>query len=165
MNRDPKPPALADGIFTAIALSAGFASTFDRAYPVVMEIQPIRAQTNSDCSSLREVLAGHPEIRLAILFGSLVKGCARPDSDLDLAVDAGRLLDAEESLRLIQELAAASGRPVDLIDLHRAGPVLLRQILLYGRRLAGSSAEQARWMVRYVNDAEDFLPGLRDLLA
>jgi len=145
-----------------------FACIFDQAYPVVMEIQPIHAQSNSDVIPLRavdQVLARHPEIRLAILFGSLVKGSARPDSDLDLAVDAGRLLDSEETLRLIQELAVASSRPVDLVDLHRAGPVLLRQILLHGRRLVGSSADQARWMVRYINDAEDFLPGLRDLLA
>lgn len=35
---------------------------------------------------IQQVLAGHGDIRLAILFGSLAGGRATPQSDLDLAV-------------------------------------------------------------------------------
>ena len=42
------------------------------------------------------VLVRHPKIRLAILFGSLALGGERPDSDLDLAVDAGAELGVED---------------------------------------------------------------------
>ncbi len=114
---------------------------------------------------LGQLLATHPEIRLALVFGSLAKGKARPESDLDLAIDAGRPLTLEEYLRLVEELAQSLGRPVDLIDLHRAGPGLLGQILKHGVRVLGSSTDRAVWMVRQVYDAEDFLPGLRALLA
>lgn len=36
---------------------------------------------------IRSVLAAHPEIRRAILFGSRAKGTAGPSSDIDLALD------------------------------------------------------------------------------
>ena len=99
------------------------------------------------------------------MFGSLAKGNAGLESDLDLAVDAGRSLTRDERIGLVEELAQALGRPVDLIDLHHTGPGLLGQILRTGIRIKGTAADQARWMTRYVLDAEDFLPGLRKLLA
>ena len=42
-----------------------------------------------------------PGIRLAILFGSLASGKGRAESDLDLAVDAGRRLTAGEKMAMI----------------------------------------------------------------
>ena len=37
---------------------------------------------------IRDTLAGRADIRVAILFGSQARGAARPDSDVDIAVDA-----------------------------------------------------------------------------
>lgn len=45
---------------------------------------------------LREVLARHPHIELAILFGSLAVDKARPDSDIDLAVASAMPLDTAD---------------------------------------------------------------------
>ena len=45
-------------------------------------------------------------ILLAIVFGSLAAGEGRAQSDLDLAVDAGRHLACAEKVALISELAA-----------------------------------------------------------
>jgi predicted nucleotidyltransferase len=39
-------------------------------------------------NQLREVLAGFPELILALVFGSVAKGLQRIDSDLDIAVVA-----------------------------------------------------------------------------
>ena len=36
---------------------------------------------------IRAVLAAHPEVRRAVLFGSRAKGTAGPSSDIDLALD------------------------------------------------------------------------------
>ena len=47
-------------------------------------------------------------INLAILFGSLVTGEGRLESDLDLAVDAGHRLTASEKIELISEQHLAS---------------------------------------------------------
>ncbi|MGB5255464.1 MAG: nucleotidyltransferase domain-containing protein, partial [Sedimenticolaceae bacterium] len=98
------------------------------------------------------------------LFGSCAKGDASPDSDLDLAVQADKPLDAELSIRLIGEIAERLGRPVDLIDLRMAGEPLLGEVLK-GRRLLGSDASYARLITRHLFDAADFLPYRERILA
>ena len=108
------------------------------------------------------VIHSHPEIQLAILFGSLATGRARPDSDLDLAVAADHPLDAEATLQLIADLAAAVGRPVDLST---AGEPLLAQILKTGKRLAGSDERYAALITRHLFDKADFMPYYRRILA
>ena len=65
---------------------------------------------------IRQVLARHGSIRMAILFGSLAKERATPQSDLDLAIQMDALLTAETKMALIGALSQAIGRPVDLID-------------------------------------------------
>lgn len=109
-------------------------------------------------SLVLDVLQRQPGIRQAVIFGSMASGRARADSDLDIAVDAGRPLDAPAKARLIEALAAATGRAVDLIDLRTAGEPLLGQILKHGRRVVGSDADWAELLRRHLFDAEDFLP-------
>lgn len=66
-------------------------------------------------AALRPVLELHPEVRLALLFGSRARGVAGPEADLDLAVEValGEELDA---LGLMAELSSATGLEVDLVD-------------------------------------------------
>jgi len=118
-----------------------------------------------DHAPILTVLHGHPEIQLAILFGSLASGRARPDSDLDLAVAAGRPLDAEAKLQLIADLAETVGRPVDLVDLSTAGEPLLAQILKTDKRLMGSGERYATLITRHLLDEADFMPYYRRILA
>lgn len=99
-----------------------------------------------------------PGIRLAILFGSLAAGRERVDSDLDLAVDAGRRLTADERLALTTELAKRTGRPVDLVDLYVVGEPLLGQILRHGKRLLGGGTCYADLIRRHLFDQADYLP-------
>ena len=78
-------------------------------------------------NAIIDVLKRFPQVQLAILFGSCAKGNAATPSNLDLAVQADKPLDAELSIRLIGEMAEQLGRPVDLIDLRTAGePMLVR---------------------------------------
>jgi predicted nucleotidyltransferase len=111
------------------------------------------------------VLANHPAIELAILFGSLARGAARPDSDLDLAVKAAAPLTAEEKRVLMGELADHLARPVDLVDLANVGEPLLGQILRHGRRLLGDDVGYARLLSQHVFAVADFLPYRDRLLA
>lgn len=78
------------------------------------------------------LLARYPDVKLGILFGSLAKGHATPDSDVDLGVAADRPLDIELKTVLIAELAQLLGRPVDLVDLQTASGVILQQVLVKG---------------------------------
>jgi len=114
---------------------------------------------------IRSVLQHHAEFELIILFGSLARDAAQPHSDIDLAVSTGSPLPAEARIALIEQLASATGRPVDLVDLTQAGEPLLGQILTTGIRLKGSDEVHARWLTRHLLDQADFVPYRDRILA
>jgi predicted nucleotidyltransferase len=103
-------------------------------------------------------LAHHPDIQLAIVFGSVAHGNAGRDSDVDVAVQLARPMNADEKMQLIAELATATGRPVDLIDLRTVGEPLLGQILKHGRMIRGDATDLATLMQQHVYAMEDFMP-------
>jgi predicted nucleotidyltransferase len=121
--------------------------------------------TSSEIGRIRVVLQHHAELELAILFGSLARDAARPHSDVDLAVSAGSPLSADARIALIDEIASATGRPVDLVDLTQAGEPLLGQILTTGVRLMGSDETHARFLTRHLIEQADFLPYRDRILA
>lgn len=114
--------------------------------------------------NVRTVLAKHPYLKQAIVFGSVARGQARRRSDIDVAVDAGRPLSANEKIRLTEDLALATGRPVDLVDLATAGIPLLGEILLHGERLLGSDDDYARLALRHIDLNADLAPSLKAAL-
>lgn len=109
-------------------------------------------------------LEKHPEINTAYVFGSVAKGKAKPESDLDIAVQGDKPLTAEQHIALVEDLAFATGRAIDLIDLKTAGEPLLGEIL-QGQRLLGSDAEHAELIKRHLFDSADFLPYVERMLA
>ncbi|SDU82593.1 type VII toxin-antitoxin system MntA family adenylyltransferase antitoxin [Pseudomonas sihuiensis] len=115
--------------------------------------------------ALAAVLKRHPDIHLAYVFGSLATGSAGPDSDVDVAILASSPLDVEYRIHLIEEIAVATGRPVDLIDLATVGEPLLGQILRHGIRLIGDAARHAELTTRHMFNNEDFMPYVRRMLA
>lgn len=97
-------------------------------------------------------------LELAVVFGSVARRVARADSDLDVAVRYAAPLDAEQKLALIRALGAATGRPIDLIDLRTAGPIVARQALTLGKRLFGTDTDFASQLSRTLIDYPDFAP-------
>ena len=76
---------------------------------------------------LRERAASLPEVRLAVLFGSMARGQARKDSDVDLGLLL-KPVSRRERLHVEAELARAAGREVDFINLDEAPPLLRFEI-------------------------------------
>lgn len=114
---------------------------------------------------IRPVLERHPEIRIALLFGSLAAGKGRRDSDLDLAVAAAQPLSADQKTALIAELAQATGRPVDLVDLRTAAGLVLKEALTTGLRLrVTDNALLAELVKKMWFDEADFQPYRRRIL-
>jgi len=109
-------------------------------------------------AKIKQVLTGHPDIRLAIVFGSVAAGKERYDSDLDLALDIGSQMTVNKKMDLIDELAVTTGRPVDLVDLQTAGEPLLGQILRHGKRILGDDARYAALITRHLFNQADFVP-------
>ena len=101
----------------------------------------------------------------AIVFGSVAGGTANPASDIDVAVAVpDRPLSSEEKLDLIERLAEATGRPVDLVDLRTVGEPLLGEILRNGVRLIGSDEVHTALLLRHLYDEADFSPLQRRIL-
>jgi len=107
---------------------------------------------------LKSCLQQQSAIQQAILFGSLATGCARFDSDIDLAIQLDHVMSAQEKTLLINNIAAITGRSVDLIDLKVAGQPLLGQIIKYGKRLAGDDVSYGMLLSKNAFDQADFLP-------
>ena len=91
-------------------------------------------------------------------------GTARPDSDIDVAVQAAQPLATAARMQWIEALALATGRPVDLIDLRTTGEPLLGQILKHGVRIIGNDAAHAELVLRHLYAMEDFVPYVRRML-
>lgn len=109
-------------------------------------------------SAISDALGRHPDVQLAIVFGSLAGGKEKWESDVDIAVDVGRPLTAGEKMALIGDIAGKTGRPVDLIDLRTAGEPVIGQILKHGVRILGSNSKYADLIRKHLFDSADFMP-------
>jgi predicted nucleotidyltransferase len=108
---------------------------------------------------VRTVLEERRDVVLAYLFGSAAAGTLSPESDVDVGVLTRHEFSAQERASLIRDLAQATGRPVDLVDLHQAGSPLLQRILGTGREIVcRDRAAKERLILRMLGEAEDFLP-------
>ncbi len=117
-------------------------------------------------SAITEVLARHTSIVIAVLFGSLAADRAHQESDVDLAIASTAPIPPEGRILLIDELAVAIGRPVDLIDLDRTHNPLLQQVLAHGRLLlCHDRSRYAELIRRMVYEEADVMPYYRRILA
>jgi uncharacterized protein len=99
------------------------------------------------CEQIRAVLQAEPAIAAAWVFGSVARGEARADSDIDLAVllrepSANALTMRRELMRLAASLESAAGRRVDLVVLGLHDPILAYRVLSEGRLLHDADPER-----------------------
>jgi predicted nucleotidyltransferase len=86
-------------------------------------------------SALRRALRTEPNVRLAVVYGSIARGNDTPDSDLDLLVSLAEDRP-DATVKLAVRLERALGRKVDVARLNRVGdnaPLLLLQAIDEGR--------------------------------
>jgi predicted nucleotidyltransferase len=80
----------------------------------------------------RAVLESQPSVRLAYVFGSTARGEARTSSDVDIGVVLDLTVPSVDLADLAEKLERVLSRRVDLLDLHRASPLLRREVLRDG---------------------------------
>ena len=98
--------------------------------------------TIDDVARLRRALASAGDIRLAILFGSRARGTDRPDSDIDIAIDAPGV----DPLDLAAKLGLDLHAEVDVISLDDPGVPLLEALIRDGIVVhEGHKGAGARW--------------------
>ncbi|MET3605689.1 putative nucleotidyltransferase [Sphaerotilus sulfidivorans] len=90
--------------------------------------------------TLRQRLDG---VLAVYLFGSVARGTAGPDSDVDLAVLVAGKAEPLALWDVAAGLAQQLGREVDLVDLRAASTVMQYQIITTGERLWALDAQAA----------------------
>jgi len=90
----------------------------------------------------------------ATLFGSLARGEARADSDIDVAVSFGKPMSSDLRMALTGIVADAAGRSVDLVDLEAAGGLILARAL-GGREILCDSVATRQRMIARLRRSED----------
>lgn len=88
-------------------------------------------------STLTEALRTERNVRLAVLFGSMARGHAGPDSDIDVLVSLAEDRP-DAAVKLAVRLERTLGRSVDIARLERVdaqAPLLLDRVLDEGRVL------------------------------
>jgi Predicted nucleotidyltransferases len=116
-------------------------------------------------ADLTTLLQSHDHVKAAWLFGSVAKKAANRESDLDVAVLGDEPLSAHGKMKLIEELAQATGRAVDLIDLQATRGPIVDRILHDGVRLfCDDTALYAELMKRWWFDRADWRPYRRRIL-
>jgi predicted nucleotidyltransferase len=86
-------------------------------------------------AELRRALRTEPNVRLAVVYGSIARGDDAPDSDLDLLVSLAEDRP-DAAVKLAVRLERTLGRDVDIARLNRvkdSSPLLLLQALDEGR--------------------------------
>lgn len=119
-------------------------------------------------SAIKAVASRHPELHTAVLFGSAAAGRVRRDgepmlrSDVDIAVAADQPLSYEQRLELRDELERAVRQTTDLVDLHEASGLHLREIMSSGIAVVNRKPEfRARKATEMYRDEYTFAPLLR----
>ncbi|SFF64532.1 Nucleotidyltransferase domain-containing protein [Fontimonas thermophila] len=113
----------------------------------------------------RALAARLPQAWAIYAFGSLARGDARPDSDLDLAVLLPPGARLRDKLGLIAELSRLAGREVDLVDLREANLDLVHQVLREGQTLRiTNESEVLGWEAERMSAYADFNPRRRDIV-
>jgi len=82
-----------------------------------------------------------PCVLAVYVFGSIAKGNANKNSDLDLAVLGGDCFQVMDVWQLAQDLVIDAGMDVDLIDLRAASAVMRIQVIAEGQRLMCSDED------------------------
>ncbi|MGE0863696.1 MAG: nucleotidyltransferase family protein [Vicinamibacterales bacterium] len=92
-------------------------------------------------AAVATIRAALPGVQAIYCFGSTAAATDAPGSDLDLAVLASQPLDPVVRFDLQEQLAAVVRRPVDLVDLRSASPVMATQVLGAGELLDDADPE------------------------
>jgi predicted nucleotidyltransferase len=107
--------------------------------------------------ALRSVVEADARLGYAVLFGSEARGDRHGGSDVDVAVGAsgGRRLSALELGDIASRLESAAGRPIDIVDLESAPPVLAYRVFRDGRVIL--ERERARLVARRARAVLEYL--------
>lgn len=117
---------------------------------------------DSIAEEVREILAGEAGVVATYVFGSVGRGTAGPQSDVDVAILLDRPPEPDTLVRIRRALERGLQREIDLVDLHRAPADLVHRVLRDGILVVeGDRSARIAFEVRRRNEYFDLLPVLR----
>jgi predicted nucleotidyltransferase len=117
------------------------------------------------CDRIVNVLDTEPGLNVVIIYGSVVSGNMRPDSDVDLAVMFDSPMDVERKMHIKARLEREFSRNVDLVDLSTLSGTILKQILCKGRVLIKNDTNVlAGLLQRMIYNQANMMPYVRRTL-
>ena len=88
-------------------------------------------------------------LEMVLFFGSQVNGRTKPDSDIDIAYSAQKLLSTDEKIGLNNELCDLFHKDiVDQVDIRNANPLLLHEISTNSQLLFGKEIDYIKFRTR-----------------
>jgi predicted nucleotidyltransferase len=119
-------------------------------------VSPAAPSREEIATKLRGFFDREP-VTLVVLFGSVARGTAREDSDVDLGIIASGEL--AEELNLQARLERHLGRSIDLVRLDLANPLLRWRAAREGVVLhANPPSEAARFLARAAIEHDEMAP-------
>jgi predicted nucleotidyltransferase len=111
-------------------------------------MSPSNRSAKQTVAVVRQLLEGCDKVLIATVFGSVAKGRLHPHSDIDIAVAGNERFSIDERIRMQEDLAIATGRPVDLVDLWTAEGFILTQSLAKGTMIIHRSPDVHRRLMK-----------------
>lgn len=103
-----------------------------------------------------------PAVRALWLFGSRADGSAREGSDVDVGVLWEPAQQLEATISLEEELSRATGLPVDVVDVRRAGAFLALEIVRGERLFCRDEVATDLFELYVLRRAGDLMPFERE---
>ena len=94
-------------------------------------------------------------VRYATLFGSVARGGADAESDIDVAVSCGKPMNTAQRVALTGTIAEVAGRPVDLIDLETAGGLVFARAMQGRELVCAATGARQRLIGRLLRTDDD----------
>ena len=98
-----------------------------------MRVKYYKVSVDAVSEKLMEILEGVPEVKIAVLFGSVLRRSYVRDLDLGVYMDPEP--DLKGFIAMVNRLEDALDMPVDVAPLKKAPPKLRLKALLKGKRL------------------------------
>lgn len=95
-------------------------------------------------------------VRLALLFGSIVDERFNQHSDIDIALDGS--FSPGDLLTMKRDLSVLSEREIDIIDLKKAEGIVLHRIMTKGLRIKDDTGLFVHYLKKALYYIEDFYP-------